>query len=188
MNRADELRAILAKEPWIVGVLELVRALRLPDWYVGAGAVRDLVWDVRHGSGFDPSTIVDVDVVYFEPDDLGHEREVELEARLASARPELQWDVKNQARVHLWYPDRFGEVVDPLGSTEAGIATWPETATAVGARLEDDGSLTIAAPLGVDDLLDGIWRVNPVRVRPEEVAARLARKDPRRRWPGIRIL
>ena len=67
------------------------------------------------------------------------------------------------------------------------IATWPEYATCVGVRLEDGGALTIAAPHGLDDLLDGVWSSNPVRVTPEEAARRLARKDPGKRWPGLRL-
>ena len=165
-------------------VLATARGERLPDWFVGAGAIRDLVWDVRFGDGFDPSRIEDIDLVYFDPSDLSKDRDHEVEARLGP-----RWDVTNQAAVHTWFHTTFGgDPVEPLRSTEAGIATWPETATCVGARLEDDGSLTIAAPLGLDDLLDGVWRVNPVRVAPEEAARRLARKAPEHRWPRLRLL
>jgi hypothetical protein len=166
----------------MMAVLALVRELELPDWFVGAGAVRDLVWDVRFGAGFEPARVEDIDVVYFDPDDLAHEAELAVEARLQASRPELEWDAKNQARVHLWYPERFGEEVEPLPSTEAGIATWPETATCVGVRLEPDDHLTITAPHGLEDLLDGLWRLNPVRVTEEEAERRFARKDPIRRW------
>jgi hypothetical protein len=183
VNRASELDALLRGEPWILDVLARARDLGLPDWYVGAGAIRDLVWDVRFGDGFDPGRIEDVDLVYFDPDDLSHETEVAIEARLGPG-----WDVKNQARVHLWYPERFGDEVEPLTSTVDGIATWPEHATCIGVRLEDDGSLTIAAPFGLDALLDGVWSVNPVRVSPIECERRLAKKDPAHRWPLLRVM
>jgi len=91
--------------------------------------------------------------------------------------------------VHTWFHLRFGgDPVEPLTSTEAGIATWPETATCVGVRLEADGTLTVAAPLGLDDLLDGVWRLNPVRVTSAVAAQRLAKKSPGTRWPGVRVL
>ncbi|MGY0003795.1 nucleotidyltransferase family protein [Micromonospora sp. I033] len=65
---------------------------------------------------------------------------------------------------------------------------WPETATSVAVRLDAAGTLHVCAPLGLDDLLDGVWRRNPRRVTVELSRARLARHDPARRWPGVRIL
>jgi hypothetical protein len=183
VNRADELEAIIRDEPWLLAQLDRARELARPVWCMGAGAHRDRGWDHRFAGGFDPSRIADIDLVYFDADDLTHESEVALERRLGDG-----WDVKNQARVHLWFEARFGTAAEPLTSTTDGIATWPEPATCVGVRLEHDGRLTIAAPHGLDDLLDGIWRTNPVRVTPSEAAARLARKDPHARWPGLQIM
>jgi hypothetical protein len=177
VNRADELEEIIRAEPWMMQQLAIARDLHLPDWFIGAGAVRDLVWDVRYGSGFEPEKVADIDLVYFDPADLSHETEVAIEARLPD-----HWDVKNQARVHLWFPAKFGMDVEPLTSSENGISTWPEHATCVGIRLEDDDSLIIAAPHGLDALLDGVWSRNAARVSPEEYERRLRSKDPGQRW------
>lgn len=184
MNREHELVDIVRNEPWLVRVLETARELALPDWFVGAGAIRDVVWDLRFGAGFDPARIEDVDLVYFDASDLSKDSEHDIEARLPKG-----WDVTNQAAVHTWFHERFGgDPVEPLTSTIDGIATWPETATAVGVRLEADGSLTIAAPLGLDDLLDGVWRANAVRVTPAEARARFEKKHVGKRWPGVRVV
>jgi hypothetical protein len=183
VNRASELEHLLREEPWILEQLEIAREVDLPDWFIGAGAIRDLVWDVRFGDGFVPSNIEDIDLVFFDPHDLSHERERVIEQRLGT-----HWDVKNQAAVHTWFEARFGTPASPLSSTVEGIATWPEYCTCVGARLERDGSLTIAAPHGVDDLLDGVWRRNPVRVTEEESGRRLAKKAPTERWPRVRVV
>ena len=183
--RADELIGIIRQVPWLLEVLTTARSLGLPDWYVGAGAVRDVVWDIRFGHGFDPVNIRDIDLVYFDASDLDSATERD---RLMEARLPPGWDVKNQAAVHTWFHRRFGgEPVEPLLSTVEGIATWPETATAVAVRLEVDESLTIAAPHGLDDLLDGVWRRNPVRVSDEEASRRLERKNVAERWPGLRV-
>jgi hypothetical protein len=174
-------------------VLATARELELPDWFIGAGAIRDLVWDVRFGHGFDPATIADIDLVYFDPDDLSKAREHELEARLSDAfrsagRSGAEWDVTNQAAVHTWFHVRFGgEPVAPLRSTEDGIATWPEHATCVGARLEADGAITVTAPHGLDALLDGVWSTNAIRVTPAVAARRLAKKHVGERWPRLRV-
>ena len=169
-----------------MGVLAAARAENLPDWFVGAGAIRDVVWDLRFGHGFHPANIADIDLVYFDRDDLpdSKEREHEAEARLGAA-----WDVTNQAAVHTWFHERFGgDPVRPLRSTEDGIATWPEHATCVGVRLDVDDSMTIAAPHGLGALLDGVWSSNPARVTAEEAARRLAGKRVGERWPRLRVV
>jgi hypothetical protein len=183
VERAEELLGIVRGVPWLMTQLEAARAEELPDWFIGAGAIRDVVWDIRFGSGFDPTLIEDVDLVFFDPDDLSHEREVAVERRLGNG-----WDVKNQAAVHTWFEEKFGTPAGPLQSTTDGISTWPEFCTCVGVRLEHDGTLTVAAPHGLDDVLDGIWRTNAVRVTPDVVAERLRKKAPHERWPGVRVI
>ncbi|HEX4489944.1 MAG TPA: nucleotidyltransferase family protein [Acidimicrobiia bacterium] len=188
MERVDELRAILHGSDWFCRVLANVAALDLPDCWVGAGAVRDLVWDVRFGAGFDPADIVDVDVVFFDGGDLSAEREEQAEAALRVADPSVKWDVKNQARVHLWFEARFGAPAEPLASAFEGVATWPERASAVAVRLDGEDEIDVLAPFGLDDLLDGVWRRNPTRVTEREWQARLDRKQPGRRWPAVTVV
>ena len=188
MERVDELRALLRTSPWLCRVLAIVAALDLPDCWIGAGAVRDLVWDVRFGAGFDPANVVDVDVVFFDASDLSPELEQRAEAELAAREPSVKWDVKNQARVHLWFEDRFGTPAEPLHSASDGVATWPERASAVAVRMDAQGEIEVLAPYGLDDLLDGVWRRNPVRVTEREWQARLDRKQPGQRWPAVTVL
>jgi hypothetical protein len=187
MDRRSELGDLIAASPWHMRVLQLVAGLDAPDCWVGAGALRDLVWDERFGTGFDPANVKDVDVVFFDAEDTRPEREEDLRTRLVAAAPEIPWEVVNQAAVHTWYEGRFGVRVPPLTSTLDGVATWPEYATCVAARLDDDG-VALLAPHGLDDLLDGIWRRNPRRVTADEAAARLARKQPKKRWPRLRVV
>jgi hypothetical protein len=188
VDRVDELRAILRADSWLCRVLTNVAALDLPDCWVGAGAVRDLVWDTRFGVGFDPADIVDVDVVFFDASDLSKEAEARAEGALRAADPSVKWDVKNQARVHLWFEARFGCPAEPLGSAFEGVATWPERASAVAVRLDGDGEIEVLAPFGLADLLDGVWRRNVARVTDAEWQARLDRKQPGRRWPAVTVV
>src|SRR5688500_13255493 len=108
MNREPELIAILRAEPWFMHVLDVVASINPPEWLVGAGVIRDVVWDTRFGTGFNPALVKDVDVVFFDSADLTAGRDKAVEASLARAEPGVHWDAKNQAAVHLWYPDRFG--------------------------------------------------------------------------------
>jgi hypothetical protein len=186
-DRADELTDILTSSDWFLAAMDRVATVDPPQWWVGAGVIRDLVWDTRFGGGFDPARLKDVDVAYFDGTDLTADREVELGAALRGLDPSIVWDVKNQAAVHRWYPVRFGLDVEPLPSVSEAVATWPEYAACVAVRYGEDGSLLLLAPHGLDDLLDGVWRRNPTRVTPEEYKFRLRRKDPAARWPGVRV-
>lgn len=169
-----------------MAVLRAVRACQLPDWAVGAGVIRDLVWDELH-SGFEPGRVRDVDVAFFDPDDLTPARDQRAERALRSQLPHIPWEATNQAAVHTWYERRFGITADPLTSTAEAVATWPETATAVAVRLLHDDRIEVLAPLGLDDLLGAIWRRNPTRVTVEESRRRLSGKFDPNRWPGVTI-
>jgi uncharacterized protein len=172
--------------PWMMRVLGAARACAAPDWWVGGGVLRDLVWDGLHG-GFDPDRVKDVDLAFYDPLDLSHAREVELERELAAQLPGVTWDAKNQAAVHIWYRRRFGMDVPRLVSAADGVATWPETATAVAVRLRTDDSLEVLAPCGLADLLGGVCRRNPRRVTVEEYQHRLLDKGIAQRWPNVII-
>lgn len=188
-SRTAELAAVIATCPWLLDVLVVVREAGLPDAWVGAGVLRDLVWGRRYGSGFDPRDVRDVDVAFFDPDDLTPSADVAATELLRRHDPAIPWEATNQAAVHTWYENVFGTgPVDALRSVAEAVATWPETATCVAVRLDAVGMLHVCAPLGLDDLLDGVWRRNPRRVTVELSRARLARHDPGRRWPEVRIL
>jgi hypothetical protein len=193
MKRAEELTELVLGSEWLRRMLHVVAALDLPDCWIGAGAVRDLVWDTRFGDGFDPARVEDIDVVFFDPDNLSVDYEHEIERGLHEQEPSVEWDVKNQARVHLWYEARFGATAHPLTSTTDGVSTWPEIATAIAIRLHgDDDAIEIAAPYGLDDLLDGVWRRNRNReynrATDADCRARIERKQPHQRWPGVVVL
>ena len=184
---AARLRAIVRATPWCMQMLQAVAQLGLPHCCIGAGAVRKLVWDALHGY-VQPSVLSDVDVVYFDADDLLAESEVRLRQRLETVLPGMPWEVCNQARVHLWFEDEFGYVVPPLLSLEDAIASWPEFATAVGIWLQPDGEIGIVAPHGLDDLFAMVVRRNPARISEGGYAQRLVSKDYAARWPRVTII
>ena len=188
MAWAGQLERVIRADPWFVRVLETVRAAQLPDAWVGAGVLRDLVWGSASGR-FDPADVVDVDVAFFDAADLSPKRDARAQAELIRRAPDVRWEATNQAAVHTWYADYFGgDDVEPLRSTADGVATWPETATAVAVRLDADGRLGICAPFGLDDLLGLIWRPNWRRINADVAARRLREKRPTSRWPGVHVV
>ncbi|NES29201.1 hypothetical protein GCE86_18355 [Micromonospora terminaliae] len=187
--RPAELAELIAACPWLLGVLTVVRDAGLPDAWVGAGVLRDLVWGRRYGDGFDPRAVRDVDVAFFDLHDLGRSADLAATDLLRRHEPAVPWEATNQAAVHTWYESVFGTgPVGALRSVAEAVATWPETATSVAVRLDAAGTLHVCAPVGLDDLLDGVWRRNPRRVTVEQSRARLARHEPGRRWPGVRVV
>jgi hypothetical protein len=186
---SNELETLITGSDWFTRVLRCVRDEAIPDAWVGAGALRDLVWGELHGHGFRPEDVHDVDVPFFDPADLSQERDERVTARLEARCPGVPWDARNQAAVHTWYADKFGgEPPAPLTSIEDAVGTWPETATAVVVRLCSGDAFEICAPLGVTDLLAGIWRRNPRRVSLAESLARLERHRPAERWPEVTVI
>lgn len=187
MNGAAALERTVRSTPWLMAALDAAREVAAPDWLIGAGAVRTAVWDRMHGYD-EPTELADVDLVFFDAEAVTPERDREVEAALAQRLPDVPWDAKNQAAVHVWYPAKFGYEVPPLASSAEGVATWPETAACVALRLEPDDRLHVVAPYGLDDLLGMVHRRNPARVSPEEYERRLREKRISERWPRARVL
>jgi hypothetical protein len=167
--------------------LATVRQLGLAEWCIGAGAIRNLVWDALHGKS-SPSQLPDIDVAYFDASDLSPQRESELQGKLQALDASAPWEVTNQAGVHLWFEAQFGHPVEPLHSLEQAVGSWPEFATAVGIFLDHDDGLTIIAPHGLDDLFSMRVRRNPVRVSVETYQQRVAQKRYRERWPKVTVV
>ena len=181
------MRRILSDTPWFMRALHALRSVSPPEAYIGSGAIRNAVWDALHGYS-EPSFLADVDVAYFDPGDLSEASEKRFEQRLDKLEPDLTWDVKNQAAVHLWFHKLFGHEVEPLHCMEDAVGTWPETALTVAVRLQPDETIAIMAPLGLDDLFSMVVRRNPRRVSIETYEQRLAEKNYSLRWPKVRVM
>ncbi|WP_223253472.1 nucleotidyltransferase family protein [Chromobacterium amazonense] len=184
--RPDEqaLRDIVYQTQWLMHALRIARSLGLASWCIGAGPLRNAVWDHLHGYSA-PSRLADIDLAYFAPENLTQQHDDALLAALQSMAPDLPWEVTNQAAVHLWFGSHFGHDVAPLRSLAEAIATWPEYATAVGIYLDDADGLRIIAPHGLQDLLQMRIRHNPVRASAETYRQRTLQKRYQERWPDV---
>jgi len=181
----QRLVEIARETPWFMEALVAVRQLTLPEWCIGAGAVRNLVWDSLLGKA-SPSQLADVDVAYFDATDTSPQRDQELQGKLQALDPRFPWEVTNQAGVHLWFEAHFGHAVEPLRSLEEAVASWPEFATAVGLSLGPDNTLQVIAPHG--DLFAIVVRRNPARVSVETYRQRIVQKRYRERWPQVTVV
>jgi hypothetical protein len=181
------LAQIIGASPTLMRVLEIARALDLPQWRIVSGAVYQTVWNALTGRPADHG-IKDYDLIYFDGSDLSYEAEDGVIRRAAAAcPPEISplVEVRNQARVHLWFERHFGEPYAPLASADEAIGRFVAPAFAVGIRLEADGSIDIAAPFGLDDLFAMRLRPNPTR--PLAAGWVKTTDSAKARWPEVRV-
>lgn len=182
----QKLITIVRSSESLMAALRAVRSLGLSSWCIGAGAVRSLVWDTLHG--FDvASGLKDVDVVHFTSEAHGPQSDAVLENRLRMLMPEVHWEVTNQATVHHWFAGSLNQAVPALASLEEGVSTWPEFATCVGVHLNDDDSIGVVAPHGLDDLFGLRVRHNPLRASFAVYQQRVELKRFGERWPLLSI-
>lgn len=183
--QARQLTSVLIGSTLLAPVLRHWPNIGLPNGWLAAGAVAQTVWNVAHG--YPPeANIRDIDLIYFDADDLSAESEARNESRIRGlfADTGVAVDVKNEARVHLWYPAKFGYSIEPYGSAEEAVATFPTTSTAVGVR-PHGSQLDICAPFGLDDLLGLVVRPNKVQITRAIYEAKVARW--RLYWPDLKI-
>ena len=186
-SRLREIERIVLESPALATILQRAPGLCLPNWYLGAGCIAQTVWNRL--SGRNPlENIKDADLVYFDGTDLSPESEerITVLARERFSDLSLPIDMKNQARVHLWYERRFGYQIRPYRSVEEAIDSWPTTATAVAVRYNDDGAFRLYAPYGLEDLFDMIVRPNKVQITEEIYREKVHRW--KACWPGLEVI
>lgn len=180
------LEAILRGSEPLMQVLTTARELELPDWLIFSGAVYQRV--LNHLTGRAPDYgVKDYDLGYFDASDTSYEAEDVVIRRVAAAfEPPLRdlVEVRNQARVHLWFEGKFGEPYSPLTSSAEALGRFVSPLFAVGVRLEADDRLAIEAPFGLEDLFALRLRPNPRR--PSNGFARAA-ASALARWPELDV-
>jgi hypothetical protein len=185
---ARHLAVLLAGSPRVMQVLQTIRGLDLPDWRLFSGAVYQTVWnalterDPDHG-------IKDFDIGYFDPDTNWEAEDAVIKHAAAAFEPPLRTlvEVRNQARVHLWFENKFGEPYPALASTDEALTRFVCPAFAVGVRLEADDSLTVSAPFGLIDVFTMRLRKNPSRAISDAAFDRIT-TSAKSRWPEAQII
>jgi hypothetical protein len=177
---------LVRRNPVNVAILERAPALAVPDWWLAAGALCQTVWNVQ--AGRNPTAgMGDYDLVYFDDTDLSYEAEDAVIRRARRLFADLAGvvEVRNQARVHLWYEEHFGEPGARFRSSADAIDHFPTTATSVGVARSGRGELVVYAPFGLDDVLAGRVRPNP-RSAPRSVYEAKTQRW-RTEWPTLAV-
>jgi hypothetical protein len=182
MRDIADIADFIAHIPRMMRCLAVLAAHGPAGAWIGAGFVRNAVWDHLSGLDTEANPPADLDVVFHDPAIATAEHDARIEATLSMAAPDLPWSVRNQARMH----ERNGH--DPYRDVADALTHWPETATAIATRLGPQG-VEILAPFGVEDVLEMIIRPTPAfRTKPEIPLARLEAKGWLTRWPRVRLV
>jgi len=190
VTAADQHRRfelIIRSDAGLMRLLAILRELAPPQWRLAGGCLYQTVWNVLtdrpRGTG-----INDYDVIYFDDCDPSWDAEDAVIRRVAAATEGGVGpvEVRNQARVHLWFEHRFGTPYPPLAAADEAIARYASIAHAIGVRLEPDGRLDVVAPFGLDDIFAMVIRPNYAL----DNAASHARKAERVKaiWPEVTVL
>lgn len=176
---------IVRGAPHLLEVLEAARTLDLPDWWLVSGAIYNTVWNVL--TGREPLYgIKDADLFYFDPDTSweAEDRAIQRARAFFQHRPPVE--IRNQARVHIWYEERFGQPYQPLTRSTEGIDNFAVRTHAVGLRLGGDDRLQLYAPFGLDDIFAFRLVPNPVRDNRATHEAKAARQIAL--WPELSVV
>ncbi len=175
-SQISSLQTILFENPILKELLVRSRDLEIKNYYIGAGCIAQTVWNyltnkpLNHG-------IQDIDFVYYDQTKLSCEDEERVIGQIQQLFSDIpcKMDVKNQARVHLWYAEHFGYPIEPYSSLEDAINSWPTTATSIGVRLKENGDLIVYAPYGLNDLFGKVVRANKVQITREIYEQKVSR-------------
>jgi len=184
MNHADFL-SLVRQNPANAAILDRGPSLELPDAWLVSGSLFQAAWNSLTGR---PLThgVKDYDIFYFDPDTSWEAEDAQIKrADKAFADLGVDIELRNQARVHLWYKDHFGDIdYPPLKTSCEGIDRFLAIACKVGVSL--DGQERIYAPNGLDDIYDLRLRPNPcANFSADHYATKTARWL--ENWPELKI-
>lgn len=173
----NRLQALLEDDPHRMKTLRAVSTLSLPDCWLAAGFVRNLIWDYLHHK---KTHLNDVDVIYYCQHDTQGQLAIRATHELQALLPEVNWQVKNQALMHI-----KRQHSQYLSSADA-MSFWPEQETAVGVKLDENGKFSVVAPFGLSSLFKGCITFNQKADEPT-FWQRVERKCWLTTWPKLVI-
>ncbi|MDH5396675.1 MAG: nucleotidyltransferase family protein [Cyclobacteriaceae bacterium] len=178
-DEATVVLSVIAADEWVMDKLRVVHSLGYKNCWLGAGIIRNSLWDHLHGYE-QKNPLNDIDVILIE-DGFTEEKEKACEKVLTIKRPEVKWSVKDQ----LLMAKRFQH--KPYKDCSEALSHWVETATAVAVRLNRHEKPEIIAPYGLSDLLGLILRPTSAAMRPV-MEKRLVEKGWIKQYPKLKVV
>ena len=138
----------------LMNILNYIDELNLPNYYIAAGSVFQTIWNYYDNKPLN-SEIKDIDIIYYDSDNLSKDIEFDLENKIIehfkSIGLNYEFDVHNEARMHLWKKENENKDIDQYLNSEDAIDKWIATVHAVGVT-KIDGVIKVYAPYGLSDI------------------------------------
>lgn len=184
-EQIDILETILFENKKLKTVLTILSQSNLKNYYVAAGCVNQTVFNYYHNNDMDFG-IEDFDIVYFD-EDLSYEKEDAVIKYVTNLLKDIdiKFDIKNEARVHLWYGEKYGKNIEPYTSVENAISSWGTSITCIGVRLEED-KLIVCAPYGLSDLFN--MTIRPIKKQFTKERYQIKTSKWKNKWPQLNVL
>ena len=179
--KEQDILNLIRKDGWMMDILRVVQSLNLPDWMIGAGFVRNKIWDYLHK--YEKRTpLNDIDVIYFDKENVDEKYEKIYEEKLREKLPNVNWSATNQARM------RETDGDEPYLSSEDALSKWPETVTCVAVKLDENNDLILIAPHGIEDIVGLVVNPSPVFMKKlGYYKERMKKKNWKSIWPKLKI-
>ncbi len=169
-EQMDMVLYILEKNKELMVMLDYISELNLPNFYIAAGSIFQTIWNYYDGNDLNLG-IKDIDVIYFNPDDIRVEKDLEYYNRIhefaKSKNFPYEIDVSNEARMHLWKKEH-GQIIEPYKNSEDAISKWTATVTAIGITKENN-RIKVYAPYGLSDIFSKTIRPIKHKDNSEEI-------------------
>ena len=166
-------------------IIDRFDQLGIRDWWLGSGCLFQTVWNLKSGRPAERG-IIDYDVFYFSEDTTWEaEDDVIKAAEKLFADLSVPVQVRNQARVHLWFPEKYGVAYPPLTTAAEGILRFPSGAQCIGLKRTGEDYLDLYAPYGLTDVWEMIARPNRILPLSKVFAEKTERWQ--KEWPQLTV-
>lgn len=176
------LKNLITSVPELIETANACKSVGLPNFYIAGGSITQLIWN--HLLEREPlDKVKDFDIVYFDYDENRSEEwyETEIKTQLTHS---IKIDIKNQANVHKWYPQKFGQVIPAYTCVEQGIDSWL-SAFAIGFTLNANDEVSIYSPYGLEDAFN--MKVKPNKIAMSEESYIKMTNSFKARWSSISV-
>ncbi|MGY1813227.1 nucleotidyltransferase family protein [Blastococcus sp. SYSU D00820] len=185
MSDEERFLELVLADPTVAAVLARTPSLGVGEWWLTAGLLMQTVWNAVTGRPAGTG-IRDADLFYFDPDTSWDAEDAVIRrgAELFADLP-VPVEIRNEARVHLWYADRFGTPAPPFRDCRDAIDSFAAVCCCLGVTVGAGGP-RVYAPFGFADLFGLVVRPNR-RLAPRAVyEAKAARWSSV--WPELTVL
>lgn len=177
------------QNPVTCTILDRFAQSGIEDWWLTAGCLAQTIWNMRAGRKPD-ADITDYDLFYFDPDtSWAAEDHVIGQGDELFADLPAPVEIRNQARVPIWYPEKFGLDYGTVTAASDGIDRFAYKTTAIGLRKKagskGSDAYRIYAPFGLGAVMAGRIIPNPVLPVRAVYKAKTARWQ--KIWPDLDV-